>query len=286
MLKRSVWLLVCIFALSLTAFADVVWRNAFLEEVREESVVLERNSYMVNSDSGSLTGKEEPRTDAASWGRTYENGEVLSLDKVYEHDGAYWGIYDEQGHADTSGWFPMDQLLVMYDDVAFYADHEEEFYAYSGEFHAPALGETLVAWPWPGAGYANEAYTVANQIQIDNSSRYIIIHEIEVQYAYKDSEGREWGFVEMLATKRSYNDGGWGAAPRTMETWICLSEPSNENIPAFNPAPPPAAFSPEVKHVHTEEEERSMLFLIILLVLALLVGTAALIRAFWKPKKV
>src|SRR5215469_2087459 len=53
---------------------------------------------------------------------------------------------------------------------------------------------------------------------------------------YKDSEGREWGKVGY------YADVGGGSY---VSGWVCLGDPGNSDIPAFNPAPKPKKWSPD-----------------------------------------
>ena len=65
--------------------------------------------------------------------------------------------------------------------------------------------------------------------------------------------------------------------------WICVSDPTNSDIPALNPPPPPELWQPGDTNV--SNNWLSTHLLVIILVAALVVGTAVLIRVFWKPNK-
>ena len=54
-----------------------------------------------------------------------------------------------------------------------------------------------------------------------------------IGYAYKDDEGREWVYIDTF-----WNDSD-------VTGWICASDPDNEAIPAFDPAPKPMKRSPD-----------------------------------------
>ena len=45
---------------------------------------------------------------------------------------------------------------------------------------------------------------------------------------FTDDEGRDWGYVSYFYGFRDF--------------WVCLNDPSNPNIPAFNPAPEPSLY--------------------------------------------
>ena len=110
MFKRFSVLLLAIFMLvsPITVYADVVWSNSFLDSVRDNTIVLERNMFVIDSKSGTLTAKEEPGSnidfDGGYYSHLYKNGESLYLTRVYKYNGEYWGIDDYSGHSGPSGW--------------------------------------------------------------------------------------------------------------------------------------------------------------------------------------
>jgi hypothetical protein len=88
--------------------------------------------------------------------------------------------------------------------------------------------------------------------------------------AYRDGDGREWIFISYLYARRS--------------TWVCLDDPSSNNIPAFNPEPEPVPWQPEARYLTPVKSLSSPPVLAVLLVVALVVVTIVLIRVFWKKK--
>ncbi|MDR2854536.1 MAG: hypothetical protein LBV40_00015 [Methanomicrobiales archaeon] len=157
----------------------------------------------------------------------------------------------------------LEEMLVLYDYVAFAEEHLNEFYPYNGDYTEIKETRSAIAWPWPGAGEL--LWTVED---LDTTHFY-------VTYAYKDEQGREWGFVPYLYGSRNI--------------WVCLSDPQNRDLPAFNPAPEPDVWVSETVHVdikhYASENEFSVVIVIIGLVTVLVAGTAVLIRVFWKPNK-
>jgi hypothetical protein len=154
-------------------------------------------------------------------------------------------------------------MLVLYDYVAFAEEHMGEFYTYDGDYAEIKEAGSAVMWPWPGA--EESIWTLE-----DIDTEYF-----DVWAAYKDAEGREWGFVTYL----------WG----NRNIWVCLSDPTNENLPALNPAPEPGVWVSETEHVDIKQDLSGkrfpILFIIIILVAVVVVVTVIMIKVFWKPNK-
>ena len=154
-------------------------------------------------------------------------------------------------------------MLVLYDYIAFEEDHFDELYQYSGDYAEIKETRSAIAWPWPGADAPLWTFE-----DLDMGS-------FRASYAYKDDEGREWGFVAYYYGSRN--------------VWICLSDPLNQDMPVLNPAPSPGVWEPETLHIDIsryidkQDNEPSMLVIIVFLVAALVVCTAILIRVVWKP---
>jgi hypothetical protein len=251
MIKRFfiIFAMTALLTSTLTVYADMIWSNSFLDKNRHKMTELERYMFVVDSESGALTAKEEPGSDKEFklWdyqnAHQYENGQGINLTKVYNHNGEYWGIGDYGGHGGPSGWFPMNQLLVMYDRKDFIVDYENEFYNYTGVFDIELLNEKLVTWRWPGSDSAKTTYNFAEG---DGYYDGIEVKKLNIHYAYKDVQEREWGYVEIEAVINvSIGHGALGKSLQTWDAWICLDDPANDsNIPSFNPAPEPKKWSP------------------------------------------
>jgi len=115
------------------------------------------------------------------------------------------------------GWVPMDEVFLIFEREDFEKIHKQEFYEYTGSYDAVLSASRLVLWQWPGSD--------REKIIIDDKGASKISSFAYVHYAYRDSEGREWGKTRE-------------------DSWICLSDPDNSNIPAFYPAPDAKKWSP------------------------------------------
>ncbi|MCL2884617.1 MAG: hypothetical protein FWF49_03955 [Oscillospiraceae bacterium] len=269
MIKRciSALLLTVIFALAfpLAAFADVILEpnDAFYHSHSGDYTDLKRYFY-ANGRNGFVSLKEAP--DSQKEIDVVTNGDVLWIAGTCPYSGVIWGITEittsdpGQNNA-TYAWVPMDQLLVKYDYISFYDDHKDKIFTYSGNYDSLKTTEEITLWSWPGSGVIQETLDPAT-----------ISNLFAVEYAYKDGQGRIWGFVYYWMGLRN--------------AWICLSDPTNTNIPAFNPAPAPQLWQPaDVASVDSPPTGDSTPLIVTVLVLVAVAGTAVLIRVFWKPKE-
>jgi len=245
-----------------SAYADVVVEpeNDFYSRNWRDIVPLDRSFY-VSAPSGFASLKKEPgaRKDIAQ----VENGESIYVTHSCLYNGEFWGLtsayLDSQNSWSPEGWISMDDLLVKYDYIAFAEAHYDEFYTYEGDIEEiKSVGAALV-WPWPGA---EAPLWRLEEFDIDN---------LWIYTAYKDDAGREWGFVSYLYGSQNI--------------WVCISDPINPDIPAFNPAPPPMKWVSDTEHTNIVGDKNNIPVLIIVLVAAVVIGTFILITVLWKKKK-
>ena len=208
-------------AAPLTAHADVVFDNKFTPPLEEQERI---GRYLVaNGPDGSVSVKEEPGSKVELF--RAENGQTIYIAYVYYYKGQYWGGMGNNSFHGSGllGWIPMDQLLIPYDNVAFTERYGYEFYTYTGSTAALEAAKEVVLWSWPGSESRRKA----------SAEEY----EYRILYAWADEAGREWAYA--LITHPHSMCGSY-----SFRSWLCLSEPANENIPAFNPAPPPQKWLP------------------------------------------
>jgi len=241
----------------LTAYADVIVlpENDFYKQHASQIIFLGRN-FSANGEGGSVAVKKEP--GASSNVTKLQNGEKTYIQNSCLFGGEFWGFTFEH-----SGWIKLDQMFVLYDYIAFEEEHLGEFYPYAGDYAEIKDTRSAIAWPWPGADYYLLKF---EDLDVEN---------LMVAYAYGDEDGREWGFVTYIFGNRNI--------------WICLSDPSNRDIPVFNPTPEPTPWVSETMHIDikqsTLKNEFPTLFVITALVVVLAAATAVLIKVFWKPNK-
>ena len=247
----------CLLLVPHTVHADLVLApdNEFYTRHASQIIYLGR-SFIANADSGNVAVKEAPgaKKDIA----TIQNDTVVFMQYSCLYDGDFWGFTYEY-----AGWVNLGQMLVLYDYVAFEEEHFDDLYLYHGDYAEIKETRSAVAWPWPGA----DSY-IWTYVDLDAEN-------FRTAYAYKDEDGREWGFVTYLYGDRNI--------------WVCLSDPLKKDMPVFNPAPEPGVWESETVHVDIKKYERENGFrsivVIAVLVVALVAGTAVLIGVVWKPKK-
>jgi len=206
----------------LFAQADLVWEpeNDFYNRNKSKCVSLSRGFY-ANGEDGYISMKREPgaRREVAK----LENGEILHILFTYDHNGEVWGLSEfisPKTYDWISGWGQMDQLLLVYDYISFDEDYSGEFFDYENDADKVAKTGDIVVWTWPGSGKIELVF----EEEWQNPETYEFILGGSFR-AYKDSEDRVWGYI--------------GYAYGARNVWVCLSDPSNREIPAFNPAPEP-----------------------------------------------
>lgn len=253
----------CLVILPVSAYADILIepKNDFYSKHSSECSRLDKSFY-ANGKIGYVSIKEEPgsKRNAA----IIENGEIVFIMATYDYNGEIWGV--TQIYADSkkydeliNGWIPMDDLLHVYDYSSFAEEHQSAFYAYEDSYDSLDTGADIVIWSWPGSGTTQGTLEALSGEDLADFS---------ISHAYKDEVGREWGFI------------GYWHGYRNM--WICISDPGNYDIPAFNPPPQPELWPPS--EVPAVQNGLSTPLLIIILVIVLVIGTAVMIRIFWKPK--
>ena len=226
--------------------------NDFYNKHAEECAGDGRN-YYVNGRQGYVTLQTAP--GAAKTVMSVENGTVAYLSVTYKQGGTEWALvmlisYDIPYDKWPSGWVPKDQMVLKYDVTSFDNDHKADLYQYTGDFDTVNTAGKYIVWSWPGSGQIIESFVISNPS-----------NEISFVYnAYDDADGRVWG--------------EWAKG------WICLSDPANDNIPAFNPPPVPSLYPTKAQG----GSWLNMTNIVIVMVIAVVIGTAVLIQVFWKPR--
>ena len=215
-------------------------------------------SYYANSKDGFVSLSSAPGANREV--ARFANGERLNITFTYDDGGEIWGIAEFRASDSerwTAGWLPMTELSLIYDYRSFEEDFGYEFYTYDSQLD---LTGDVILWSWPGSG------EIVGVFESD-------LWELEVldfSYVYRDAEGREWGFIVYLYAIRN--------------VWICISDPSNKNIPAFNPAPPVSLW-PAADPSTVPQRGFSTPLLVIILVAVVALVTVVLIRVLWKKDK-
>jgi len=252
--------------------------NDFFERHINDIVYLRRDFY-ANGSGGLVSVKIEPGSKSEI--ATIENGEIYQIQYTYNHNGEIWGVVDIEAPGKPysewqRGWVLVGDFLVVYDSLMFETDHKDEIFIYAGDWDALRDIRKLVFWKWPGSGIVSSVVdeTTVNEQYLSTVDELvqIIIEMAQFSreggaFAYTDSEGREWV-----------------ASMSMIKSWICLSDPSNADIPAFNPAPEPELWQPGDEHSKLPNGFPLPVLIIILVAFAAIV-TIVLIRVFWKKNE-
>ena len=234
----------------------------FLEQKISDTEQIDRRFY-VNSPDGYLNPKEEPDSkkdvliyedrsisytsdeNAKMEVLTYNNGDIINISRTLLLNGKYWGAMSPRQSFPNSGWIPMEQLLLIYERQDFEEENKKNLYQYTGSYEAVFASKRHILWQWPGSD---------REKRIFDDERYVL-KGVDTLYAYKDTEGREWGYVNLSYV---YTLESVRVFTTITEGWLCLSDPANgSDIAAFNPAPKPTKWSPDSKYkwVHNAASE-------------------------------
>jgi len=255
MKKRGLVLLVLFMIITLVCpvmyvLADMIVEpdDSFFSKNRHRTEYIGRSFY-ANGEDGFIPIVSEPgsnkRVDA------YLNGETIFIQFTISHGGERWGLRF------PTGWVPMSQLVMVYDQITFAEENDQNWRDFDGDLEKMRETMKVVVWTWPGSG------EIVNIIRGNHGLLGSFTR------SYTDAEGREWGILGFQP--RYYN-------------WVCISDPSNEDIPAFNAAPIPDLI-PAATRI-PPPDGIPILVLITILVVVLVGTTAVLIRVFWKKRNV
>jgi len=183
-------ILACSFISSGRVKADLIIRPTF-SPTPPRSVTLLKREYTVNSPTGAVASYKYPSSRDTV--KAYLNGEEIYLYWLYtDPNGVQWG--GKVGGTEPEQWFRLDYLTVIYDNVSFWEEHEDEISRYQGGFDS-ALSNNFVTKTF-------------NMYTYPNSDRYFSmsanLSAITLSYIYVDSDGNVWGYVGYL-----YGRHGW-----------------------------------------------------------------------------
>jgi len=246
-----------------SARADLIFppSDSFYDNNARDCVYVNRDYYS-NGKEGYVTFLSEPG------GREVEkrkNGEIFWIQFTYDKNGETWGVAEFDSDitpGQVTGWVPLKQMEAVYDYISFEEDHKNEISQYTDDYQLPTGTSEIILWKWPGSG------EIAVKMPFLDSPWQTAVN------SYIDSAGREWLQMQYYAGYRN--------------TWLCLDDPDNPDIPAFNPAPSPVLYAPvDTLPVDVQQPESgsSPLVLAVILVIVVVAAAVALILILYRRKK-
>ena len=231
-MKRFVIIIISIMVLVLTpvglVYADVVWGTDFTGVKEENLITLDR--YLFADGKNGYIVTRETIDNKKEFSR-FENGTIIRISQIYNHGGEYLGV-EKPMHGSRPGWFPMKDLLLFYDMADFEAAHQNELREFDGDLRKLADAEAFYYWRWPGSDWEKRFF--------DKADNYVENEGIDVRHIWTDDEGRTWAYIIIYGGSEGRGMMEAGAS----QGWVCLDEPENGAIPAFNPSPEPVRWSP------------------------------------------
>jgi hypothetical protein len=247
--------------------ADIIYEpeDDFYRSHAGQCESVERH-YTANGADGNVTLWKSPESKKKVI--TYENGTDFYVLYTYtDKKDTVWGIVEvrEEGSFQPlcTGWIRMKDVVVVYDNISFCEEHKKEFEGYNGEFDHYEVDAPIILWSFPGSGVISG--------KIDELDDY---HSII--YTYMDADSRLWGYYAFT------DAGNWRAKWGYAADWICLSDPTNENIPTVK-LDQPTIIPPSMDEEDTDISNGNTAFVFLGIAVGLLVVvTAVFIRVFWK----
>lgn len=252
---------VMLLALSVPAFADIMWEpygNSFYESHQGEMNYVDRG-YLANGQKGYITIKAAPNSLVEVANLT--NGTRFNVGMTWqEKDGTQWavGYYSfktESGWDDYTGWVPMSDLALIYDYEEFAADHSGEFAEYDGS--GDELTEVCL-YSYPGGVY---------RYNLTESKSYMPFAE-SFEHLYTDENGLRWTYVGYYMGRNN--------------AWACIDDPLNENLGTEGYLTVSQVRGIEDDVIPAEEAPEALIWPVwlipVVLIIAVAVATAVLVR--------
>lgn len=255
-MKGFIGVILCLFLMTTPkiAFADVIWEpNDDFYLKHSDECALERRNYISNRTDGKITLYKSPLSKKKVG--TYSEEEYYVSFTFTDKNDVKWGIIEVDG---KTGWIPMDQLIVVYDNQSFYEDYYNEFKNYDGTYDE-VLEDSFIIWTFPGSGEIDSKFMEENKAADSRP---------EIQYTFTDDEGRAWGYVNYYYGSRG---------------WICLDDPVNENIPLFGKHTL-NTITPSIDANSLEQDYVSEWIYPVVFVVAVVILTLLLIKKLYKKE--
>ena len=270
-MKKVVIFLLLFSLLATVASADVLLEldDDFWQSHMDECQYLYR-SYTVNGEEGYAALWESPESNRQR--ETLANGEQVSGNWLYTADGETWcavqsGEITGDGYEKIRGWIRLSECIPVPDYISFEQSFGDAFVPYDESYDNAFDGlETFVMWSYPGSGHI---------VADDMDAEWFADRSLGEQLGafYLDGEGRYWGYSAYCYGLRN--------------TWICLSDPANTDLPEDpeirEELEKAATVHPAAENV--PEPANRMPILVISLVVAVTIVTALLIFFFFRKKK-
>lgn len=261
-MKKVMAFLLLAMLLTTTALADLIITpvDGFYDAHSSECEYLPRK-YTANGGEGYVALWKSPESPQQT--ETVKNGETVWCNFLYtDGAGKVWGtVFGEDTHEELRGWADLSEWVAVPDYLDFEEAYGDEFVDYDSKWDGSLDAyKEVYLWDYPCSGGEPRKVT---------SSWFGGREGLKFDKCWVDSEGRTWGF--------------WTYAAGVRNTWVCLSDPGNPDIPAD-----PEILKSDVKWIAPTGElptpDTQMPVMTIALVVGVVAVTAVLIVVLYRKK--
>lgn len=252
------------------SYADLIFEpeDAFYSSHKAKCDYIPR-AYTANGAEGSVILWKSPESHKKI--SALKNGKEFYVSYLYtDKSDTVWGyaeIYKDASSApkkQCSGWLKIKDLKIVYDAIEFYKEHKDELKDYKGELDGYTSDSPIQIWTFPGSGK-----TYGQIDKLDEMHRIVC--------TYQDAEDRLWGYYAYTAA-----DNWKTEFTNRSSRWICISDPTNTDIPAIQYEQPTTIPASEANVFASSKSDSNMFLLIGIAVGLLVIVTGILIRNFWR----
>ncbi|MCM1578646.1 MAG: hypothetical protein NC078_07615 [Ruminococcus sp.] len=147
--------------------------------------------------------------------RHITEGDILSTNTFYtDKDGVKWA-YDynySDSIDDYSGWYVFENVEVIYDNISFIDEHENEFIEYQGQLDKYVPQKQIVFYQYPNSEKISDIFTKKWWYPENPYYTPETVHD-SASYVYIDESGNEWvnfgyigGWVNVSDPENGGND--------------------------------------------------------------------------------
>lgn len=251
--------------LTFTVRADIIWEptDSFYKAHREECKELYR-SYIANGEDGYVALYKAP--DSSEKVKLYENGYKFTFWYSYvDKKGKEWGLF-EPGE---TGWIPMDEVLLKYDNISFCEEYEAEFGEYNGEYEEELANNVITLWSYPCSGETQGQLPEINQ-------------NIKIYYTYTDQDDNVWGLLGYAELVQRNDSSKWSK----YSGWVCLNDPDKVSFPVVDHQTDTIPASKVLPSLDEVNRQSNMTFLLIgALTFVIVLTVGIIIRMKMKKQK-
>lgn len=188
--------LAMIFALALTAHADVIYMpvDTFFDSHMGDCEYVNR-SYIANGPGGKVTFYTSPENSTLEG--TVPNGEYVYVSYIYTApDGLRWGCAElwDDWKTTLDGWVPMDYLVKIYNSTDFWNEFGDRITDEGGMLSPSA--EPVYFWSYPGSESMEADMALEEEYLPEYWGTFV------------DDAGRKWGYIGYYMGIR--------------DCWVCL----------------------------------------------------------------